>query len=96
LRESSSRRVGESTEYATRLRGGQYSGLPQDDGLAGIAVLLRDGAHAQCTINILWVRTVLTVEKFANRHVADLQDASAREVSSLQWPSKYSIGTVSG
>ena len=59
--------------------GGRYGDPPQDDGLAGIALALRDGPHVHGAINILWIRTAFTVDEFATRHLEDLQ-ASAREI----------------
>ena len=35
-----------------------------------------------------WIRTAFTVEDFAARHLADLQDAAREIVSSLQRPAR--------
>ena len=73
--------------YGTRdpaFTGGHYGGPPFDDGLAAIAVPLRDRVRVHGTINILWVRTASTIEALAERHLADLQAAAAEIVSSLR------------
>ena len=73
--------------YATRdpsFVGGSYSGPPGYDGLASIAVPLCDGARVHGSINILWIRTALTVEECARRHLTDLKAAASDIVSSLQ------------
>src|SRR5262245_11899750 len=64
--------------------GGRYGDPPQDDGLAGIAVALRDGPHVHGAINILWIRTAFTVKEFATRHLADLQAAAVDIVRALR------------
>ena len=72
--------------YGTRspsFPGGHY-GNPQDDGLAGIAVPLLDRTRVHGSINILWIRTALTVEECAARHLADLRAAASEIVKSLQ------------
>ena len=76
--------------YGTRALsfvGGHY-GNPQDDGLAGIAVPLLDRTRVHGSINILWIRTALTVEECAARHLADLKAAASEIVSSLQGRSR--------
>jgi IclR family mhp operon transcriptional activator len=55
----------------------------RDDGLAAIAVPLRDRARVHGSINILWIRTAFTIEEFAARHLADLQAAASEIVASL-------------
>ncbi len=80
--------------YATRdpsFTGGGYGdftgggdGPPRDDGLAAIVVALSDGRRVHGSINILWIKTAFTVEAFAARHLADLQEAAREIVSSLQ------------
>src|SRR5262245_20774472 len=77
--------------YATRdpsFVAGRYGGVPYDDGAAAIAVALSDGARVHGSINILWIKTAFTVEGFAARHLADLQDAAREIVSSLQRSAK--------
>jgi IclR family mhp operon transcriptional activator len=71
--------------YGTRdpgFFGGGY-GAPQDDGLAGIAVPLLDRTRVHGSINILWIRTVMTAEQCAARHLADLEAAASEIVKSL-------------
>jgi IclR family mhp operon transcriptional activator len=55
----------------------------RDDGLAAIAVALRDRTRVHGSINILWIRTAFSVEEFAARHLADLQAAASEIVESL-------------
>jgi IclR family mhp operon transcriptional activator len=72
--------------YATRdpsFVAGRYGGAPIDDGAAAIAVALFDGKRVHGSINILWIKTAFTVEQFAAKHLADLQDAAREIVSSL-------------
>lgn len=72
--------------YGTRdpgFVGGIYRN-PQDDGLAGIAVPLLDRARVHGSINILWIRTAMTIEECAARYLADLKAAAAEIVGSLQ------------
>ena len=63
--------------------GGFYGTTPQDDGLAAIALPLRDRKRVHGSINILWVKTAFSIEYFASRHLADLQAAADEIVSSL-------------
>jgi IclR family mhp operon transcriptional activator len=63
--------------------GGPY-GVPTDDGLAGIAVPLLDRTRVHGSINLLWIRTALTVEEFAARYLGDLKEAASEIVRSLQ------------
>jgi len=73
--------------YGTRdpsFLGGSYGGPPRDDGLAAIAVALVDRTRVHGTINILWIKAAFTVEKFAARHLADLQAAAVEIVDSLR------------
>ena len=58
--------------------------LRQDDGLAGIAVPLLDRTRVHGSINILWIRTAMTIDECAARYLADLKEAAAEIVSSLQ------------
>ena len=62
---------------------GGFYGAQQDDGLAAIAVPLLGRRRVHGAINILWVRTAYTVEDFAGRHLADLQDAAREIVGSM-------------
>jgi IclR family transcriptional regulator, mhp operon transcriptional activator len=68
--------------------GGFYGTAPQDDGLAAIALPLRDGNRVHGAINILWVKTAHTIEEFAHRHLVDLQSAAKDIVDSLRDPTK--------
>jgi IclR family mhp operon transcriptional activator len=73
--------------FATRdpiFVGGNYGMPPRDDGLAAIAVPLRDRSRVHGSINILWIKAAFTVEQFAARHLADLQTAAAEIVASLR------------
>lgn len=73
--------------YGTRdagFTGRHYGGPPFDDGLAAIAVPLLDRARVYGSINILWVKSAFTTEQFADRHLADLQEAAAEIVRSLR------------
>jgi IclR family mhp operon transcriptional activator len=63
--------------------GGEYR-TSKDDGLSGMAVPLLDRTRVYGSINILWIRTALTVEECAARHLSDLKAAAAEIVSSLQ------------
>jgi IclR family mhp operon transcriptional activator len=77
--------------YGTRdpgFTGGSYGGPAYDDGLAAIAVALSDGMRVYGSMNILWIKTALTVEQFAALHLADLQDAAREIVSSLKRPAR--------
>lgn len=72
--------------YGTRdpaFVGGLYR-APTDDGLAGIAVPLLDRMRVHGSINILWIRTAMTVDECAARYLADLKSAAAEIVASLQ------------
>ena len=66
--------------------GGFYGTAPQDDGLAAIALPLLAGNRVHGAINILWVKTAYTIETFANRYLADLQEAAREIVSALGNP----------
>lgn len=73
--------------YATRdpsYVAGPYGGTPIDDGAAAIAVPLFDGRRVHGSINFRWIRAAFSVEDFAARHLADLQNAAREIVSSLQ------------
>jgi IclR family transcriptional regulator, mhp operon transcriptional activator len=63
--------------------GGFYGTAPQDDGLAAIALPLLDRGRVHGAINILWVKTAFSIEDFARRHLADLQNATREIVDSL-------------
>jgi IclR family transcriptional regulator, mhp operon transcriptional activator len=63
--------------------GGPYGTPPYDDGLAGIAVPLTEGSRVHGSINILWIKTAFTIEKFAGQHLADLRAAGHQIVASL-------------
>ena len=41
-----------------------------------IAVALSDGKRIYGSMNILWIKTAFTVEQYAAKHLADLQDAA--------------------
>ena len=72
--------------YGTRdpaFIGGPY-GAPIDDGLWGIAVPLLDRTRVHGSINIIWIRTAMTVDECAIRYLADLKQAAAEIVSSLE------------
>jgi IclR family mhp operon transcriptional activator len=72
--------------YGTRAAsfpGGGY-GNPIDDGLAGIAVPLLGRSSVYGSINILWIRTALTIEECAAHHLADLKAAAAEIVESMR------------
>jgi IclR family mhp operon transcriptional activator len=58
----------------------------RDEGLAAVALPLMDRTRVHGSINILFAITVSTVEDFAARHLADLQDAAQEIVSSLRSP----------
>jgi IclR family transcriptional regulator, mhp operon transcriptional activator len=77
--------------YATRdpsYVAGRYRETPVDDGAAAIAVALFDGRRVHGSINFRWIRTAFTVENFAARHLADLQDAAREIVGALQRPAR--------
>jgi IclR family transcriptional regulator, mhp operon transcriptional activator len=77
--------------YATRdpiYVAGPYGGARVDDGAAAIAVALFDGRRVHGSINFRWIKTAFTVENFAARHLADLQDAAREIVGSLQRPAR--------
>jgi IclR family transcriptional regulator, mhp operon transcriptional activator len=81
------RRQGFATRDPSHVAG-PYGGIPVHDGAAAIAVALSDGRRVHGSINIRWIRTAFTVEDFAARHLADLQDAAREIVSSLQRPAR--------
>jgi IclR family transcriptional regulator, mhp operon transcriptional activator len=68
--------------------GGIYGSPAYDDGLAAIAVALSDRTRVYGSINLIWVKTAFSVEEFAARHLADLQEAAREIVSSLQRATK--------
>jgi IclR family transcriptional regulator, mhp operon transcriptional activator len=77
--------------YATRdpaYVAGRYGETPVDDGAAAIAVALFDGRRVHGSINFRWIRTAFTVEDFAARHLAELQEAAREIVVSLQRPER--------
>ena len=63
--------------------GGFYGTVPQDDGLAAIALPLLDRGRVHGSMNILWVKTAFTIEEFAARHLVDLRAAAREIVDSL-------------
>ena len=63
--------------------GGFHGTVPQDDGLAAIALPLSDHTRVHGSVNILWVKTAFTIEEFAARHLADLQTAAQEIICSL-------------
>jgi IclR family mhp operon transcriptional activator len=72
--------------YGTRdpsFVGGGYRQPPQDDGLAGMAVPLLGRTRVHGSINILWIKTALTVEECAARYLPDLKAAADEIVRSL-------------
>jgi IclR family mhp operon transcriptional activator len=74
---------GYGTRDATHT-GGYYGGPPHADGLYSIAVPLRDGPRVLGAINMLWLKTAFSIEAFASRHLADLQEAAVQIVNALQ------------
>jgi IclR family mhp operon transcriptional activator len=64
--------------------GGPYGTPPVDDGLAGMAIPVQDGKRVYASINILWIKTAFTIEKFAARHLADLQAAAQEIVTTVR------------
>ena len=73
--------------YGTRdagFVGGFYGALPQDDGLAAIAVPLLGRTRLHGAINILWIKTAFSEEEFAARHLGALQAAAHDIVAALQ------------
>jgi IclR family mhp operon transcriptional activator len=73
--------------YATRdatFVGGHYGETSVDDGLAAIAIPLPDRTRVHGSINILWIKTAVTVKDFAARHLADLQAAAAEIVEAIR------------
>jgi IclR family mhp operon transcriptional activator len=73
--------------FATRdpsFTGGNYGGLPMDDGLQAIAVPLLDRTKVHGSINILWIKAAFTVDEFAARHLDDLRSAATEIVESLR------------
>lgn len=72
--------------YATRdpAFAGGYYGRPFPDGLAGIAVPLRDRNRVHGVINIIWVKAARSVDDMVRDHLADLQAAADEIVASLR------------
>lgn len=73
--------------YATRdssYVAGQYGGVPIDDGAAAIAVPLFDGKRVHGSINFRWIRAAFSVEDFAVRYLADLQEGAREIVGALR------------
>ena len=81
------RRRGSATRDPSYVSG-PYGGAPADDSAAAIAVPLLDGKRVHGSINFRWIRTAFTVEDFAARHLADLQDAAREIVGSLRRPGR--------
>lgn len=74
---------GYGTRDATHT-GGYYGGPPHADGLFSIAVPLRDGSRVLGAINMLWLKTAFSIEVFATRYLADLQETAAEIVNALR------------
>jgi IclR family transcriptional regulator, mhp operon transcriptional activator len=81
------RALGFATRDPTHV-GGWYGRPPHADGLISIAVPLRDGARVLGSLNFVWLKTAFSIEAFAARHLAELQDAAADIVSSFRNRSK--------
>lgn len=72
--------------YATRdpmFTGGTYGGPARNDGLASIAVPLLGHRNVYGSLNILWIKSAFSVEQFAERHLADLQQAASEIVEAV-------------
>lgn len=72
--------------YATRDPSfvGGYVGRPDySDGLAAIAVPLRDGNHVHGSINILWIQRAFTIQHMVDQHLAQLQKAARDIVTAI-------------
>jgi IclR family transcriptional regulator, mhp operon transcriptional activator len=82
---------GYGTRDATHT-GGYYGGPPHADGLFSIAVPLRDGLRVLGAINMLWLKTAFSIEVFAARHLADLQQAAAEIVNALRKRARRDVG----
>jgi IclR family transcriptional regulator, mhp operon transcriptional activator len=82
---------GYGTRDATHT-GGYYGGPPHADGLFSIAVPLRDGSRVLGAINMLWLKTAFSIEVFAARHLADLQQAAAEIVNALRKRARRDVG----
>jgi IclR family mhp operon transcriptional activator len=63
--------------------GGAY-GTQQPDGLAGIAVPLRDGTRVHGVINIIWPRAARSVEDMVSTCLPDLRAAAEEIVTELR------------
>src|SRR5713101_3860103 len=61
-----------------------YGDPPKDDGLAAIALPLLGRGRIHGSINIMWIKTALTVEEFAARHLEDLRAAATEIVGAMQ------------
>jgi IclR family mhp operon transcriptional activator len=77
------RALGYATRDPTHV-GGWYGGPPHADGLISIAVPLRDEPRVLGSINIVWLKTAFSVDAFASRHLADLQEAAVEIVNVLR------------
>jgi IclR family transcriptional regulator, mhp operon transcriptional activator len=64
--------------------GGPYGAPPFEDGLAGMALALRDGKRVYGAVNILWIKSAFTIEQFAAMHLRDLQAAADEIVASVK------------
>ena len=77
------RALGYATRDPTHV-GGWYGGPPHADGLISIAVPLRDEPRVLGSINIVWLKSAFSVDAFASRHLADLQEAAVEIVNVLR------------
>ena len=68
--------------------GGPYGGEPINEGVAAIAVALRDGEKVYGSINILWIKNAYSIEDFVALHLRDLHDAAAEIVAALREPAR--------
>jgi IclR family transcriptional regulator, mhp operon transcriptional activator len=78
--------------YARRdpmFTGGSYGGPVRNDGLASIAVPLLGERRVYGSLNILWIKAAFSVEQFAERHLADLQQAAADIVDAVDQSRRF-------
>jgi IclR family mhp operon transcriptional activator len=73
--------------YGVRMPG--FVATPQgtvfrDAGLAAIAVPLLDGSRVHGSINVIWTSAAASVDAFAERHLADLQNAAQEILNSVR------------
>jgi len=72
--------------YATRdssFVGGFYGRPPYSDGLASIAVPLRQEGRVLAPINLLWLKKAYAVEDMVRKHLTDLRGAASEIVSAV-------------